>query len=232
MRAALGDTTTARQAWDQIPSASDNRVLVIKAHVFETRREKEGMKRLREMANRTVVFMTSRGDNVWPPTYNAMHGLTVVHVTPTTHVAKQSFRADMDDYQRIFGLDDEQVEVLVEWLEAWGVIRVCCGTQMSDSWRHQLVPSYVPHGISFISKGSTNDVAVAAEGLNHVVQLCASTNISEAEANVMNTRLYKKMYHRVPFLGRASGRDEPLTGDYCETCNANVGSGRTVWACL
>ncbi len=136
--------------------------------------------------------------------------------------------------------------MLLEWLKAWSVLRLCCGTQMSDAWRTHIVPGATTAPGSFertakvrktrkhrsnqtsVSLSTNTDSAnttteLLTKGLDRVVQLCSAVDLTTAEHNVLNTRLYKRMGHRVPLLSKASDRDGKLSGNYCETCTKNVG---------
>ncbi len=198
--------------------------MVIKAHSVGNDDARQALTQLVNlgMANRTLVLMTSRGEDATPADFDTLRsfGLTVAHVTPTTHVAAASFRADRVDYQRIFELTDRQMEELEEWLEAWSELRLCCGVEMSDAWRTQLVPGAKTNKRSFT--GDDNNTAVLQAGIDRVVRMCSTLNLTQAEANLMQTRLYKRMGGRMKTLGKVSNVDMPLTGDYCETCTANV----------
>ncbi len=145
-------------------------MLALKAHTFTTAEPKLGAELLGsnkgELANRTLVFMTSRGGTHKPEYYDMLrhvYKLKITHVTPTTHVASNSYRADLDDYRRIFELDEEQSEVLLEWLAAWSVVRLCCGTQMSDAWRTHLVPGARVAPSSFSGKSASSSSSSCKE---------------------------------------------------------------------
>eukprot|EP00931_Biecheleriopsis_adriatica_P059089 TRINITY_DN35299_c0_g1_i1.p1 TRINITY_DN35299_c0_g1~~TRINITY_DN35299_c0_g1_i1.p1 ORF type:complete len:411 (-),score=61.58 TRINITY_DN35299_c0_g1_i1:59-1291(-) len=51
------------------------------------------------------------------------------------------------DYQDIFGLTDQEIRSLVNFMRYWHVLRQCCGFQMSEDWRAMLQrrPNYKPH---------------------------------------------------------------------------------------
>ncbi len=205
--------------WDHIP-ASDNqqRVLIIKLHNVNLKDPdtKVGLTRLASsMHNRTLVFMTARTNETTAAAklLHKTYGLSVTHVTTTAAVSRHGFRADWPHYKRIFGLSNAQLEALAEWLEAWSVIRVCCGLQMSDVWRLHMVPDALPSCKAFGTDDRVDD---------NTIRMCSSHNITATEAKLLRTPLYQTMGGRVPFLGMPSQADGPLTGQYCETCTANV----------
>ena len=199
--------------WDQIPNHNKHKYVVTKAHSIDDAHTKMGLTRLRQ--HPSLVFMTARNHSK-TATADALereYGLEVAYTAVTTDVIRDGYKVGHDEYKRIFGLTDQQAQYVLEWLRLWSTIRVCCGAQMSQSWRKELAPNSSVACTSFSSPGSKHSSSI---------DTCSSLNISAVEHQLMQTYLYQAMHKRVPLLGKASKRDGDLTGTYCETCNENV----------
>lgn len=203
--------------WKFVPNRRENLVLVIKAHAIDDPRTKFGLLKMKQTINNSLVFLTAR--NYSNPPQKAVleknFGLRVAHIAVTTDVAQNGFRAGLTEYQRVFELSDNEMQILIEWLKVWSLLRICCGTQMSHSWRKQLAPTAAVACTSFRGNGTKNmkDPAIVT---------CSTQNLTEVEQQLMQTRLYREMRTRVPLLGKPSTRDSQLTGSYCQTCEENV----------
>lgn len=190
-----------------------NDVYVVKAHKF-TKSDVTHAKQLRDSNNEAWLFETTRGSLSGKQRW--MANLTgagpAKTIVSTTEVAEDGYRAGEAKYEEVFGLSAQESDILYEWLEAWDVLRVCCGAQMSQSWREHVVGGYVqPAGRGF------------GPPSNASVELCLSKNISEVEESLINSRLFQALGDRMPTLiGRPSNVDGPLTGSYCATCLENT----------
>ena len=52
-----------------------------------------------------------------------------------TNLVKKRGETVIFEYQNMFSLSDEQMELLLEYFHYWDILRQCCGSQMSNSWR-------------------------------------------------------------------------------------------------
>lgn len=104
-------------------------------------------------------------------------------------------------YADAFRLTMPQREALVEYTRHWEVLRRCCGTQMSSSWRAALQ-------------------GAAADGRAHA---CAAHDLDAVEAALMTTEVYRRFGARDKHLRSLSLRDGDLNGSYCRWANEQVG---------
>ena len=148
------------------------------------------------------------------------HHLDQYQLSPVLTVDRDDVQRDgiataRDAYVSLLRLGTGQSKALYEWLELWDTLRVCCGVQMSDSWRHHL--SRTARGFrSFSGSSSSNDSRA------RVVRLCSDVNLTDIEAALMHTELYRRMGQRVELLTKPSLQDGALTGRYCQVCEHNV----------
>ena len=133
-------------------------------------------------------------------------------VVDTEDVKKYGFNAGRSEYEAAFQLNSTQSTILYEWVKLWDILRMCCGSQMSQAWREVLVGD-VPVRESQASFGASPNAAIS---------VCSSHNISQVEEELLNTELYRAMHDRAPMLGRASNVDGQFTGSYCERCQRLV----------
>ena len=115
------------------------------------------------------------------------------------------------EYQKIFGLTDEQMKHVVEFLRYWDIIRVCCGIQMSADWRNHLAPNK-----TYRQHHDTNSLSYPA---------CEMYNISSVEALLLNTRAFKTFSNISTLsnvIGKPSVVDGYLNGSYCKRCSENI----------
>eukprot|EP00750_Incisomonas_marina_P028229 INCI6545.1.p1 GENE.INCI6545.1~~INCI6545.1.p1 ORF type:complete len:323 (+),score=58.31 INCI6545.1:183-1151(+) len=196
-----------------IVDRAPNDVYVVKAHKFTKSDVKHAMQ-LRDSNNTAWLFETTRGSLSGKQRW--MANLTgagpAKAIVSTTEVADDGYHAGQAKYEAAFGLSAEESGMLYEWLESWDVLRVCCGAQMSQSWREHVVGGYVKAAGRGFGPPS-----------NASVELCLSKNISEVEESLINSKLFQALGDRMPTLiGRPSNVDGPLTGSYCETCLENT----------
>lgn len=204
-------------------------VVVMKAHSFDDVHRRARLRMFRNLdPSDTLVFMTARNhtESALAQELREEYNLPVAYTAVTSDVAVEGYRVGHNEYQRLLGLSDRESAEVLEWLELWSDIRVCCGAQMSDAWRHVLAPDASVPCTSFAGGGgggasSSSSKTQSSRAVNSA-EKCQLLNISRVEHAIMQTELYKSMRERVPMLARASSRDGPLTGDYCEICSQNV----------
>ena len=121
-----------------------------------------------------------------------------------TYVANMSFVKNLGvnmiyEYVPIFQLDKNTAKLVLSYFKHWDILRICCGDQMSTSWREKLM------------------------GISNETHQCDQYNISSVEESYMKSKLYKKMKSRgmKDFLKPALA-DGDLTGKYCEEYNDGV----------
>ena len=96
--------------------------------------------------------------------------------------------------QPVFDLPNAQMLEIQEHLRKWDVLRICCGKQMSNSWRQELI--HPPSGIS--------------------PHQCAMYNISMVEMALRETKVFKILeHHGLEQMASPSVADALLTGHYC-----------------
>lgn len=114
-------------------------------------------------------------------------------------------------YQKHFGLSDNKMVHVLEYLRYWDILRQCCGKQMSSDWRNKLAPQkgYKQHH-------EPNSLTYPA---------CEMYNITQVETLFINTYIYQK-FSRTESLRNCIGKpaimDGVLDGTYCERCNRNI----------
>lgn len=109
------------------------------------------------------------------------------------------------EYQAIFGMPDDKMKHIVEYIQYWDVLRVCCGTQMSAHWRNYLFTR---------SQHRQNKRLTKPE--------CHLYNIAEVEKNLIETYAFRKFAVVIEAIGKLSVVDGKLDGIYCERCNDNI----------
>ena len=112
------------------------------------------------------------------------------------------------EYANIFELLPGQIDIMMEYFNIWDKLRICCGLQMSNYWRNELLPT----------NSSKKDINMK----NH--SLCPTLDIDATERQFMETRLYKLMdqYERMRYINRPSLVDGILNGTYCSRYNEEV----------
>ena len=105
----------------------------------------------------------------------------------------------MHDFKPIFDLSDGQVAELIEYITPWSVLRRCCGTQMSATYRAIL---------QTLNTTSTSP--------------CSTYDIDEAERFVMHHRLSRVLGHHILSFNRLSDNDGAFTGDYCRRASSAI----------
>ena len=210
-------------------------VVVMKAHSFDDAHRRARLRMFRNLdPSDFLVFMTARNhtESALAQELRDEYNLPVAYTAVTSDVAVEGYRVGHEEYQRLLGLSESESEEVLEWLQLWSDIRVCCGAQMSDAWRHVLAPDASVPCTSFAGSASGSSKTQSARAINSA-EKCQALNISSVEHAIMQTELYKSMRERVPMLARASSRDGPLTGTYCEICSQNVRCsaklGRLYW---
>lgn len=136
--------------------------------------------------------------------------LTIKNIVDLDEVGRMGFYI-ANRYQSLFGLSDEKMLHILEFLRYWDILRVCCGQQMSRDWRNKLAPQK-----DYIENHDPHSLAYHA---------CEMFNISQVEQLFIKTYIFKK-FSRIAlmrdFIGKPSTEDEILDGNYCELCNKNI----------
>ncbi|XP_060594122.1 uncharacterized protein LOC132748498 [Ruditapes philippinarum] len=160
------------------------------------------------------VFMTSKGPLTKPKQDQVRRlkqkRIAFPYIADVNLVSKRSHFIAYE-YQKFFGLSNQNMTHVVEYLRYWDILRVCCGMQMSGDWRNHLAPKknyrnhHDPHSLSYPA--------------------CEMYNISNVEALLLKTHAYKTFSSHSSlknFLGKPSLVDGNLDGSYCKRCNAKI----------
>ena len=112
----------------------------------------------------------------------------------------------LDQYKQSFNLNKNDAQLLTEYFQLWTILRTCCGKQMSNTYRNDLLPMNM--------KDPTY--------LSH--PFCSSYDISEIETLLIETELYQRInnHKQLYVMNRPSTIDGPLDGTYCERYNKLV----------
>ena len=121
------------------------------------------------------------------------------------------------EYKPLFGLSDQQVEQVVTYLRYWDILRMCCGAQMSDDWRAQLIGDAKPA----TSEGS---YLMTAKPEN-----CQLHDIPAIERHTVRTQVFQlaaKGGEGTAYLRSTSSLERDagyeLDGGYCDWFNKEV----------
>eukprot|EP00959_Pyramimonas_sp_CCMP1952_P077808 1626534-Pyramimonas_sp.AAC.1 len=63
----------------------------------------------------------------------------VPYVADFRSLALRSVASVTSDYKRMFGLDNVKMDRILEYIQYWDILRLCCGGQMSVAWRQELI---------------------------------------------------------------------------------------------
>jgi hypothetical protein len=108
------------------------------------------------------------------------------------------------EYQPFFNVSVQDMTDVARYMEVWEVLRLCCGSQMSKSYRSKLTgKSSAPH------KCDMYDISAVEEALLRT----SIVRRFSAFPNLMQT------------LKKVSSEDSLLDGTYCERCDAGEGWG-------
>eukprot|EP00040_Diaphanoeca_grandis_P027371 m.155695 g.155695 ORF g.155695 m.155695 type:complete len:636 (-) comp30950_c0_seq3:594-2501(-) len=135
-------------------------------------------------------------------------GWNIAHTASVQEVSKKGYYG-VYEYQSSLGLDDDQVEMLLEFVRYWDILRLCCGRQMSKHWRNALLHAppargYDVHKPSFAG--------------------CEMYNISQVEVFFLNSNV-SQLLATYPLLApmlKPATVDDKLDGTYCEQYNRDV----------
>jgi len=119
----------------------------------------------------------------------------------------------------MFGLPAEKTKFIMDFMRYWDVLRRCCGTQMSKTWREELILKGV--------QPNTNNYDTANLYDLNTVHECSAYNIDSVEQLFMNTTLYQQISSEFPLIIhmlKTSNRDRDLFGTYCSQYNQHVSS--------
>ena len=118
------------------------------------------------------------------------------------------------EYKAIFGLSDPQVEEVVTYLRSWDVLRMCCGAQMNDAYRAELISNLRPN---------------SSETSQSEYPACDMYRIQAVERQAVQTRVFKlaskggfgsRYLRGTSSLESDEGYD--LNGQYCAWYNRQV----------
>ena len=164
---------------------SESDVLITKTHVFE-----EAQERINQ--NNTLFFTSVQPSGKIDADFNFMY-------IANTSLLKRRGEYMIFEYAPLFQLNQEESFAVFEYFKFWDILRICCGKQMSTSWRQKL-------------NGSIDEM-----------HQCDLYNISNVEISFMNSQLYKEMQARnMNYMLRPSEVDGGLSGEYCEEYNDGV----------
>lgn len=114
----------------------------------------------------------------------------------------------VQDYQDILGLNDGQMDIVLEYLRYWTILRKCCGLQMSS---HQL------------GKLATWGKNWPDRNVSHPAYPdCAIYDMKMVTGHFLQTRAYRAFGKKVPQLTAVSNADLPIYDGYCEEVNNAV----------
>lgn len=121
------------------------------------------------------------------------------------------------DYQHIFKLRDSEMEQVAAFLRFWDIIRLCCGMQMSEIWREQMLQAAYKRPRNYDASRHSNNT-------KEYFPACNIYDIDEVVSVFLNSSLAKQIRpHDVSkYLLRASGSDGELTQHYCSDYNKDV----------
>ncbi len=121
---------------------------------------------------------------------------------PPSELRRKGWEHFATKYADAFRLTTPQRDALDEYTRHWEVLRRCCGTQMSSSWRAALQGTAADHGQA---------------------HACAAHDLDAVEAALMTTEVYRRFGARDKHLRSLSLRDGDLNGSYCRWANEQVG---------
>lgn len=142
--------------------------------------------------------------------------LPQVLTTDTSDVVKDGFAARKAEFEEVFSLTPHESHQLYDYVEAWDILRMCCGEQMSTYWRQYLVGDQDDEVVSkFAAAGG------GAEEKNPA-DICKHVDLDAMERRLMQTAVFKRMKFKAPALARLSNRDPIFDGTYCSRCAKNI----------
>lgn len=167
---------------------------------------------LRSLPNDSWIFMTSSG-RLSSRTKQELqmvrqmarkNNLRVPYIANTEMVSKRGYLIAYE-YQPIFGITDEKMKYILDYMQYWEILRRCCGRQMSTDWLNHLSPieNYTKHH-------DLHSVTYPA---------CEMYVIGNVEKQLMNTYIYKRFAHTKSLRYAIGGS---FDGTYCERCNDNI----------
>ncbi|XP_060594121.1 uncharacterized protein LOC132748497 [Ruditapes philippinarum] len=190
---------------------TNNKYRVIKVHSIPD-------KGLSFIPTGSWIFMTSKGPLTKPEQDQArklkQRRIAIPYIADVNLVSKRGHFIAYE-YQKFFGLSNENMTHVVEYLRYWDILRVCCGTQMSSDWRNHLAPEknyrnhHDPHSLLYPA--------------------CEMYNISNVETLLLKSHAYKTFSSHSSLkniLGKPSLIDGNLDGSYCKRCNANISKNK------
>ena len=83
---------------------------------------------------------------------------------------------EVSKYQKVFSLTDDEILQLTQYMRYWSILRRCCGSQMSQYMRKDLLGCYNPS--DNLTEGKID------------YHMCGSWNLTAVEKNFVKTKLY------------------------------------------
>jgi hypothetical protein len=122
----------------------------------------------------------------------------------------------VEKYRRGFanaGATPEVTGKVLEYVQLWDKLRMCCGKRMSRS-----------HGFTLLGRGEELSEEERAEE----ARTCGAVDVGHVERKLMKTEIFQKFHEKIPALGTVSAEDGAFDGTYCEEFNARF-SVDTEW---
>lgn len=146
------------------------------------------------------------------------------------HVAQRRGIGAIYEYQDFFNASEREMELVYDFIHYWDILRLCCGPQMAEDWRHELIQQ----GIAAKAEASNTSVPRDHYKPHHGrhtpgFSACEAYDIDKVEALVMDTAVWKRFHkvrvHNQLALGVSTSTRHPtamLDGTYCSRCNAAI----------
>lgn len=152
------------------------------------------------------LFATSAQGAANAPT--KVNGVDVHYTQALPELVEKGLEYQASRYAELFALNETEAKELTEYLGHWDKLRVCCGTQMSASYRAFLHKSDEHHRM----KGGVSSDTSA---------MCQSLNLDQEESAMMATSLFQYGKH-VRVVSHPTMWEEAFTGTYCTRANVVI----------
>ena len=117
----------------------------------------------------------------------------------------------VSDYAKSFRLDTSEIELIRDYIREWEVLRVCCGAQMSSSYRHRLWAT--ARSLSNTAARAWDAASLTSEKPRADAQ-CDGLDLVKVEKRLVATHLFNTC--RLDTIRRLSKRDRYFDGGYCQ----------------
>jgi len=129
------------------------------------------------LTNTSLLFTTVNSSNSeWSAMNFTWTGGNIAH----TQIYARSLECplcEVSKYRKIFGLADVEILQLTQYMQYWSILRRCCGSQMTQHLRKELVGC----------PKSSDPVLLEGKIDYH---MCGSWNLTAVEENFVKTKLY------------------------------------------